>query len=283
MQVSTYPNAAAFLEEVQATLEENEVVNGLLLGMCLRMARYPERIETPPWLVTAGDERGPVLAAAMMPPFSLVVAGLGGDVEAAARALAAGMAVESRSVPGVQGPAGIAGTVTARLAEASGRRSSVERREYLYELRAVRSAVPAQGRLRPATEADAGTIARWWYDSNLAAFGEADAEQSARVARRCIADGDVYVWDVGRPVSMAARVAPPTKTGITIGRVYTPPEERGRGYAMACTGELSRLLLAQGRAFCTLFVEVGNAAAQGLYERIGYRRVEEFAEIALEE
>jgi predicted GNAT family acetyltransferase len=33
------------------------------------------------------------------------------------------------------------------------------------------------------------------------------------------------------------------------------------------------LLLAEGRDYCTLFVEVGNSAAQRIYERIGYRRV----------
>ncbi len=133
-----------------------------------------------------------------------------------------------------------------------------------------------------AAEPDASLIAGWWHGSSLAAFGRADAAESERVARRCIADGDVFVWDVGRPVSMAVKTGP-TRTGITVGRVYTPPEERGRGYATACVAELSRMLLTEGRDHCILFVEASNAAAQRLYLRVGYRPVAEFLELALEE
>ena len=281
MHLTTYPDATAFLHEAQIALEASGSASDRMLGMCLRMVRHPERIGTPPLFVTAGDDEGLALAAVMAPPWNVVIHGLRDDIDAAARALAAYLQAERRSAPGVEGPAEVAALAAARLAEASGRRPRLERRELLYELRAVRTPVPALGRLRPAAEAEAALIARWWYGSNLAAFGQADAAESGRVARRCMADGDVYVWDVGRPVSMAARTGP-TRTSITVGRVYTPPEERGRGYATACAGELSRLLLAEGRDYCTLLVEVGNSAAQRVYERIGYRPVGEFNEIALE-
>jgi predicted GNAT family acetyltransferase len=46
--------------------------------------------------------------------------------------------------------------------------------------------------------------------------------------------------------------------------------------------ELSRLLLAEGRDYCALLVEAGNAAAQRVYQRAGYQAVGELAEIGLE-
>jgi len=265
MHVTTYPDAAAFLQQTQPALEAGGAADSLMLGMCLRLTRYPERIETPPCFKTVSDDQGLVLAAVMTPPFQVVVSGPRGDLDAAARVLAAELLAERWHVPGVQGPAEVAALVAARLAEASGRRPRLERREHLYELRAVCIPVPAHGRLRVAGEPDAALIARWWYGSSHAAFGQADAAESDRVARRCIADGDVYVWDVGRPVSQAVKTGP-TPRGISIGRVYTPPEERGRGYATACVGELSRLLLAQGRDYCTLFVEAANIAAQRIVQ-----------------
>jgi len=281
MHLTTYPDATAFLHEAQIALEASGSASDRMLGMCLRMVRHPERIGTPPLFVTAGDDEGLALAAVMAPPWNVVIHGLRDDIDAAARALAAYLQAERRSAPGVEGPAEVAALAAARLAEASGRRPRLERREHLYELRAVCTPVPIDGRLRVATEPDAPLIAGWWHGSSLAAFGRADAAESERVAHRCIADGDVYVWDVGRPVSMAVQTGP-TRTGITVGRVYTPPEERGHGFATACVGELSRWLLAQGPDHCILFVEASNAAAQRLYLRVGYRPVAEFLEFALE-
>lgn len=53
--------------------------------------------------------------------------------------------------------------------------------------------------------------------------------------------------------------------------------------ALATCGAEGDLLLAEGRAYCTLFVDLSNSPAQRVYERAGYRPVCEFREIALEE
>ena len=53
--------------------------------------------------------------------------------------------------------------------------------------------------------------------------------------------------------------------------VYTPPEFRRRGYATACVGELSRMLLESGWEFCALFADLANGTANRVYQRIGYR------------
>ncbi|HNS50033.1 MAG TPA: GNAT family N-acetyltransferase [Anaerolineae bacterium] len=282
MHVIVYPDAAAFLRRTQPFLEACGAEGDLLLGMCLRMAALPGRAATLAHFLAVLEGEAVVLPAVLVPPWSLVVHGLAGDLGEVARALAAGYPAGWPPAPGVEGPAAVAGLVAARLAEASDRRMRLERRQLLYEARAVRTPVPGQGRLRLATEAELPLAAQWWHGSSLAAFGRADRDKSERAARRHVAAGALYLWDTGRPVSMAVKTSP-TPAGITVGRVYTPPEERGRGYATACVGELSRLLLAEGRSYCTLFAEVGNAPAQRVYERVGYRRVSEFAEIALEE
>ncbi len=66
--------------------------------------------------------------------------------------------------------------------------------------------------------------------------------------------------------------------------MYTPPELRGRGYATALTAELSQRLLdgrlfEGGRRFCFLYTDLANPTSNAIYERIGYRRVAESAEI----
>jgi predicted GNAT family acetyltransferase len=56
--------------------------------------------------------------------------------------------------------------------------------------------------------------------------------------------------------------------------VYTPPEQRGRGYAQACVGELSRRMRADGHR-CMLFADLGNPVSNSIYRRLGYRAVAE--------
>ena len=70
----------------------------------------------------------------------------------------------------------------------------------------------------------------------------------------------------------------PTKRGISVGMVYTPPELRRRGFATACVGELSRLLLREGWAYCTLYADLANPVSNSIYQKIGYRPIGDFEE-----
>lgn len=65
----------------------------------------------------------------------------------------------------------------------------------------------------------------------------------------------------------------PTPSGIRVAPVYTPPQERGRGYATALVADLSRLLLQSGRRSCFLFTDLDNRTTNHIYPEIGYRPV----------
>jgi predicted GNAT family acetyltransferase len=89
----------------------------------------------------------------------------------------------------------------------------------------------------------------------------------------------VLLWEHDGEIVSFAGWGGPTPNGARVGPVYTPPELRGRGYATAATAELSRRLLASGRRFCFLYTDLANPTSNAIYERIGYRRVCESAEI----
>jgi hypothetical protein len=156
-------------------------------------------------------------------------------------------------------------------------RYAVERRQRVHELREVKSAVPARGRLRPATPADEELVSAWRYAFDVALFGEADREEARRATQRAIESGNVYLWEDEGPASVAMKTRP-TRDGIGVSFVYTPPELRGRGYATACVGELSRQLLASGWEYCALFADFSNAAANRVYRRIGYQPICDYHE-----
>ncbi len=106
-----------------------------------------------------------------------------------------------------------------------------------------------------------------------------DGRRARDLAARRL-DGEAegtYLWEDGAPVSMASHSGP-TPNGIRIGRVYTPPDYRGKGYARACVAALSRLLLDSGYRYCFLFADLSNPTADRLYQSIGYRPVAEAEE-----
>ena len=93
-------------------------------------------------------------------------------------------------------------------------------------------------------------------------------------------DAGVALWeDDGEIVSLAG-FGGPTPNGIRIGPVHTPRELRGKGYGMAVTAELTRLLLDRGHRFCFLYTDLANPTSNAIYARIGYEPVCDSREIA---
>lgn len=270
MEVKTYADAERFLRDTQLALEAKEAANSLILGICGRLVRHPERFKATPCLKTVADRTGLILAVVMTPPHKLVVYGHRGDLAGATRILVQSLAGEGWKVPGVLGPSEVAKVVAQRWVEVTGMASALERRQRVYELRTVVSPLPKRGTLRQAKEANVDLVARWWHGFDTEIFGKADRGKARLAAEQRIADGVIYLWQDPGPVSMAMKTRP-TRNGISVSAVYTPPELRGRGYATACVGELSRTLLGSGWGYCALFADLGNAAANRVYEKVGYR------------
>ena len=282
MKARTYSDAEAFLRNTRAELESNEASNGLMLGVCDRLVRHPERIQAAPCLKTVEDGNGLVLAAMMTPPHKLVVYGHRGDLDGGIRILVEDLVGEGWSVPGVFGPSEVAKRTAERWAEVTGGGYRLDQRQRVYELREVTSPVPKRGKLRRATEADTDLVARWSYEFAMEIFGKANQEEVDRSTRFRIGRGDIHLWEHGEPVSIAMKTRP-TRRGISVSLVYTPPRLRRRGYATACVSELSRMLLQEGKEFCTLFADLSYAAANRLYQRIGYRPVCDYDEFVFSE
>lgn len=66
-----------------------------------------------------------------------------------------------------------------------------------------------------------------------------------------------------------------------IGPVYTPPKERGRGYARALVAAVSRRRLTEGDSACCLFTDLANPVSNAIYPQVGYRPVGDYALIRL--
>ena len=87
-----------------------------------------------------------------------------------------------------------------------------------------------------------------------------------------------YLWiDRGRPVSLTG-AGGLTPNGIRVGPVYTPREDRGRGYASNLVARVSQELLDSGRTFVFLFTDLSNPTSNKIYQAIGYEPVSDVDE-----
>lgn len=184
-------------------------------------------------------------------------------------AIAEAVDTDGVTLPGVFGPAGTA----SRFAEVwAGRRKVAARptAERLYEVRDLRFPAGVHGSLRRAAAADRELLLSWLpgFDAGV---GWAGSDPAAVFVTRRLAAGDVWIWDDGGPVSMAARTE--AVAGVArIQAVNTPPELRARGYASAGVAALSASVLAQGLR-CVLSASRDNAVANSVYQRLGYQAV----------
>lgn len=270
MKTITHNNAQEFLKHTSSELETQEAANSLMLGICGQLINLPGYYKSAPCLKTVENEQGLVLAALMTPPHKLVACACQEDIEGAVRMLVSDLVEESWPLPGVRGPSQIAEQIARCWVEITGGGRQLARRSKLYELHKVLIPAPAHGSLRSALMADLELVTRWWVAFSEDIGQAIGLEEVAQRAHARIDSGDIYLWEIdGHPVSMAMKIRP-TRRGISVSLVYTPPELRRRGYATACVGELSRMLLASGCEYCALFADAANLTANRVYTQIGY-------------
>ena len=282
MEVARFDDAADFLAEAEPLLLADEARHNLILGIAGTIRDSPDHYPTCGlWLVR---DEGKVAAAALRtPPYNLILAApRSGDALAV---LARGIAAD---LPGVVGAEPEAVGFADLWSQQTGRRARTNMRRGIYALEQVQlpSAVP--GSARVATADDRELALRWWIDFGEEVLHEGgpgrDRAEATLDHRLSSPSAGILLWeDGGEPVSFAAWGGP-TPNGIRIGPVYTPPELRGRGYATALSAELSHRLLdgrlfEGGRRFCFLYTDLANPTSNAIYERIGYQRVAESAEI----
>ncbi|MBQ1040076.1 GNAT family N-acetyltransferase [Micromonospora sp. C81] len=206
--------------------------------------------------------RGPLLAA--MPV-------------GAARTLAEHL-VRAAPLVEVHGPVPAAGGFAERYAECAHLVAVPGTAQRIFALDAVRLPTGVPGHARPATTADRDLLVSW-----AVAFaaetspGRRPVDLSGQVDAR-LRHGLLWLWEwAGRPVS-TAWLSRPVAEVVRVSGVFTPPGERGRGFASGCVAHVSRHALDAGATTCTLYTDLANPTSNRIYQALGYRRVAEAAQ-----
>jgi predicted GNAT family acetyltransferase len=262
IDVKRTDDAAAFLAQAEELLLADEARHNLLLGIA-GMVRdspdiYPLRSF---WLVRHGSQ---VVGAAMRtPPYNLILARP--SLPAALEALAGAV---SEELPGVVGAVPESEEFAELWAALAGARARTNMRQGVYQLEQVEPLSAVPGSPRVATADDRELALRWWIafgDEVLHEGGPGRENAGPMIDHRLASPrAGILLWeDEGEPVSLA-----------------------GWG-ATALTAELSQRLLdgrlfEGGRRFCFLYTDLANPTSNAIYERIGYRRVAESAEVVFD-
>jgi uncharacterized protein len=269
MRFTQYENPQEFLEITEEFLLKREAENNLPLGL-LYQAADPQGPYKNPFLALIEKEGEPLAVLIMTPPHYLIWSA--GDIPGDAIAFVLQELQERKiSFPGIVAPKETAQKAEAEWKKLTGTGSELVMDQRIYVLDLVNDLPYAGGTLALASENDEELVAGW-----ISSFSRATPENPLSIeegrikARQFIAERSVYLWLVdGRPVSMAKK-ARPTKNGVVVNLVYTPDEERKKGYASACVAALSRELLKTYK-FCSLYTDLANPTSNHIYQEIGYK------------
>lgn len=139
----------------------------------------------------------------------------------------------------------------------------------LHVLRSRPRSPDVAGAHRSVTPDDAPLVFEWLTAFHREAVPHDPAPRMEQ-AERAAASSRYFFWTLGNvPVSMAAISRRLAHTGA-IAPVYTPPEQRGRGYAGAVTTAAVEQIFSEGRTAACLYTDLRNPMSNRCYARIGF-------------
>lgn len=279
MEIIHFNDPVRFQSEIQSYLERHEAENNLVLGILAGVIAGEYR-EIRPYLALMRDGDGILGAAMCTPPYPALLSYR--NPAPAAPVLKAwldDLALHLEDdFTGVSGNKEFVTPLVAAWERLTGKPAVLQMALRIYKLEEVRPVPGVPGQLRPAEEADRELLLEWYAGFHRDSMAEEPDPRHVRRQVKTYLEADprvrgMLLWEVnGIPVSMVG-YAGPTPHGIRVGAVYTPPDQRRKGYASACTAGVSQHLLDRGYQFCFLFTDLQNPTSNHIYQQIGYQPV----------
>jgi uncharacterized protein len=282
VELRGHDDVQSFLDAAGNLLLRDEARHNLIFGICATLREAPAAY--PDFRLWSVDGDGEVLGAALMtPPFNLVIAE---PADAAALQFTAeALASRGIALPGVTGALPEVDLFRESWERLTGVRGRRRMAQGIYAVREAQPPGDVPGQMRFADAGDRQLL----IDLTLAFEAEsipADAPHQSvpdLIDRRLAGGTGGYgLWEDGGETVSLSGFGGRTPHGIRIGPVYTPPALRGRGYASALVGQLSRQLLERGLEYCFLYTDLANPTSNRIYMNVGYELVCESADYVFE-
>lgn len=149
----------------------------------------------------------------------------------------------------------------------------VHMNQRLYILTSVKKVAHQNGELRLVKMEDLSVIKEWVYLFCEEIGEKISQEEAEDKAIELIERARLFAWEIeGKLVTMAS-VSRPTKNNICISYVFTPIENRKKGFASSCVSALSQLMLDKGYKTTSLYTDLDNPTSNKIYMEIGYEPI----------
>ncbi|TQR12545.1 GNAT family N-acetyltransferase [Psychrobacillus lasiicapitis] len=272
LKFQRYENAEEFATVATPFLEKNEDKFSLFLGVlqAIKDGKYED-----PYMSTI-EEEGELLALFQMTsPHPLNIIFVNEDRMEECIDLSINELIEqSISINSIISVKEWAYAFAKKWQEKTGESFSVLMDQGLYRLDQIdESLETSPGTWRYATNEDALLIEKWYsqFEEDTKLPKTAPVEIKKRVKAMLDAK-EVFLWEnEGRIVSMMKK-ARPTANGVTVSLVFTPKEERKKGYARTMVAAGSNELLKEFK-FCVLYTDMLNPTSNKIYQEIGYKKL----------
>jgi predicted GNAT family acetyltransferase len=260
-----------FLDHAGDLLYQHEAVNSLMLGLCEGMlAQAPK---TAPLLMRVIENNKTVSAAIQTPPMNLIITYSNPEQ---LELLATTLKEKDANFTGVVGPAQESESFASIWTSVSGKQKKLGMGQKIYKIEEVAFPKNVAGEFAVIGKSDLELFCSWvlaFAKECLPPTDQRDEKQWREFSERGIEKQTGHFWIVdGEPVAMAI-TSRPTKQGVSISGVYTPPKHRKKGYASAVVAHLSQKMLDSGKKFCVLYTDLTNPTSNKIYQNVGYREV----------
>jgi hypothetical protein len=269
--ICVYHSAKQYLEASQQMLEERELENNLILGLCNAIIK--KNLPAEDCVFINAYESGRLMSTSIDTIGRAIVSSSTEDTQSV-KELAAYYRDQDIRLKGVFGEINPA----IAFARFFGCGFATDMTMIVHRLSRVNDLPVVPGSFRTAVNEDLVLIMDW----TLRFKKEADPaypmsrDENLKMVRSGIADRDFFLWiDKNVAVSMAAINRKTRNVGV-VGYVYSPEEHRKKGYATALVQRLSEHILQSGFKYCGLFTDQANPTSNHIYHKIGYEPLTTF-------
>jgi|GEM_PF-266541 len=287
MKVELIESVDEFIASTAAFRAADPLRTNVIGSVSLAVAKGDQTYDDYRWWIVRDDDEEIVGVAIRTHPFKMTVSSMSPD---AARALGRDVGRFDDGLTGVTGPPDVLEALVRGYVESkspgSTRALVEERRDLLYELEDLVTP-DVDGFGRPARADEIETLSEMLLAfMNDVGIRTLTPVESRDLTKKSVTAGRLFCWDLdGTTVAMAGHAGVVTTGEIVIGRVgpvYTPPEFRGHGFGSAVTAHVSQHLIEKG-ARVMLFTDAANPTSNSIYQKIGYRLIDELVETLFEE
>ena len=282
-EIRTFESFDAFAHHCQSALMRDECRNNVILGTCHRFRHQPTDVSKYHFMAAIGEDET-IISCSLTTPTKTYVTTFIEQIDAAVKPLADYFDCHRMKLRGVAGEM----TTVRRFLDFYPQPILQSKTLLLNVLETLQSVelVP-ESELTLAKLDDLAVLTVWAKNFLLDAdlLPPRSDEELRTMVKEKIDQKRLYTLTSSSEkaaLSMAA-VTRETEHFAFLSWVYTPADQRGRGYASTTVYRLTELVLRMKKKRCALFSDASNSTSNKIYRRIGYQPLGNFFDVDFEE